>query len=108
MLRAARCESGLFSSWPSIQRLGGIQPGHEPVTNGPYRFIRHPRHRGMIILMLGRALAFRSGPGVIIVALIIPPLLACIRSEEASLRTQFGEQYDAYRRRTSRLIPCIY
>ena len=33
--------------------LVAIQPGHEPVTNGSYGFIRHPRHRGMIILMLG-------------------------------------------------------
>ena len=105
---------GALRIWPVFvlgRRYSGlvaIQPGHEPVTNGSYGFIRHPRHRGMIILMLGRALAFRSGPGVIIVALIIPPLLARIRSEEALLRIQFGEQYDAYRRRTSRLIPCIY
>jgi protein-S-isoprenylcysteine O-methyltransferase Ste14 len=38
----------------------------------------------------------------------IPPLLARIRSEEALLRTQFGDQYDTYCRRTSRLIPGIY
>ena len=105
---------GALRIWPVFvlgRRFSGlvaIQPGHELVTDGPYRFIRHPSYLGMIVLMLGWALAFRSGPGVILAALIIPPLLSRIRSEEALLRTQFGEQYDAYCRHTSRLVPGIY
>jgi protein-S-isoprenylcysteine O-methyltransferase Ste14 len=100
--------------WPVFvlgRRFSGlvaIQPGHELVTDGIYGVIRHPSYLGMIILMLGWALAFRSVPGVILAALLIPPLLARIRSEEALLRSQFGDQYDAYCRRTSRLIPGIY
>ena len=39
---------------------------------------------------------------------LVPLLMARIRSEEALLRTQFGEKYDAYCRRTSRLIPGLY
>ena len=73
-----------------------------------YRVIAHPSYLGTIILMLGWALAFRSGLGVILAALIVPPLLARIQSEETLLRLQFGDEYDAYRRRTSRLIPGIY
>jgi protein-S-isoprenylcysteine O-methyltransferase Ste14 len=57
---------------------------------------------------LGWGLAFRSGVGVAITALLLPPLLARIRAEEALLRSQFGEEYDAYRARTSRLIPGLY
>jgi protein-S-isoprenylcysteine O-methyltransferase Ste14 len=88
--------------------LVAIQPGHELVTDGMYRIIRHPSYLGLFMLMFGWALAFRSGAGVILATLIIPPMLARIRSEEALLRAQFGEQYDAYCRRTSRLIPGIY
>jgi protein-S-isoprenylcysteine O-methyltransferase Ste14 len=105
---------GALRIWPVFvlgRRFSGlvaIQPGHELVTGGPYRFIRHPSYLGMIILMLGWALAFRSVPGVILAALVIPPLIARIRSEEALLRTEFGDQYDDYCRRTSRLIPGIY
>ncbi len=105
---------GALRIWPIFvlgRRFSGlvaIQPGHELVTEGIYRVIRHPSYLGMIILMLGWALAFRSGLGVILAALIVPPLLARIRSEEALLRLQFGDEYDAYRRRTSRLIPGIY
>jgi protein-S-isoprenylcysteine O-methyltransferase Ste14 len=45
---------------------------------------------------------------VLLTALIIPPLLARIGAEESLLRTQFGNAYDAYCRRTSRLIPWLY
>ena len=105
---------GALRIWPIFvlgRRFSGlvaIQPGHELVTDGIYRVIRHPSYLGMIILMLGWALAFRSGLGVILAALIVPPLLARIRSEETLLHSQFGDEYDAYRRRTSRLIPGIY
>ena len=105
---------GALRIWPVFvlgRRFSGlvaIQPGHELVTDGPYRFIRHPSYLGAIILMVGWALAFRSGAGVILAMGIIPPLLARIRSEEALLHAQFGDQYDAYCRRTSRLIPGIY
>ena len=105
---------GALRIWPIFvlgRRFSGlvaIQPGHELVTDGIYRVIRHPSYLGMIILMLGWALAFRSGLGVLLAALTVPPLLARIRSEETLLRLQFGDEYDAYRRRTSRLIPGIY
>ena len=105
---------GALRIWPIFvlgRRFSGlvaIQPGHELVTDGVYRIIRHPSYLGMLILMFGWALAFRSGAGVILAALIIPPILARIRSEEALLCAQFGKQYEAYCRRTSRLIPGIY
>jgi protein-S-isoprenylcysteine O-methyltransferase Ste14 len=106
--------SGLLRIWPVFvlgDRFSGlvaIQPGHTLVTTGPYRIIRHPSYLGLLTNSLGWALAFRSGVGILITALLLPPLLARIRSEERLLRTQFGDEYDAYRARTSRLIPGIY
>jgi protein-S-isoprenylcysteine O-methyltransferase Ste14 len=88
--------------------LVAIQPGHTLVTSGIYRVIRHPSYLGLVINSLGWALAFRSGVGVLLTALIVPPLLARIRAEEALLRSHFGGEYDAYCRRTSRLLPGIY
>ena len=60
------------------------------------------------MLSLGWALAFRSVVGVVLALINIVPLVARIRSEEALLHAQFGEQYDAYRRRTWRLVPRLY
>ena len=78
------------------------------VTSGVYNVIRHPSYLGLLINSLGWALAFRSGIGVLLTALLIPPLLARINAEERLLGRQFGDEYDAYCRRTSRLIPGLY
>lgn len=88
--------------------LVAIQPGHTLVTSGVYGVIRHPSYLGLLISSLGWGLAFRAGIGVLLAALLIPPLLARIRAEERLLRSQFGAEYDAYCARTSRLIPGIY
>jgi protein-S-isoprenylcysteine O-methyltransferase Ste14 len=105
---------GALRIWPVFvlgRRFSGlvaIQPGHTLVTSGVYGVIRHPSYLGLLVSSLGWALAFRSAVGVLLTALLIPPLLARIRAEERLLRTQFGDEYDAYRSRTSRLIPGIY
>ena len=57
---------------------------------------------------LGWGLAFRSGVGVLLTTLTIVPLVGRIRAEGRLLRSQFGAEYDAYRGRTSRLIPGFY
>jgi protein-S-isoprenylcysteine O-methyltransferase Ste14 len=105
---------GALRIWPVFvlgRRFSGlvaIQPGHTLVTSGVYGVIRHPSYLGLLVNSLGWALAFRSGVGVLLTALTIPPLIARIHAEERLLRTQFGDAYDAYRSRTSRLLPGIY
>ncbi len=105
---------GALRIWPVFvlgRRFSGlvaIQPGHTLVTTGVYGVIRHPSYLGLLVNSLGWALVFRSGVGVLLTALVIPPLVARIRAEEKLLRTQFGREYDAYCVRTSRLIPGIY
>jgi protein-S-isoprenylcysteine O-methyltransferase Ste14 len=88
--------------------LVAIQPNHRLQTTGIYSVIRHPSYAGLLILTAGWSLAFRSGVGLILIAMFVPPLLARIRSEEALLQSQFGAEYDAYRARTSRLIPGLF
>jgi protein-S-isoprenylcysteine O-methyltransferase Ste14 len=88
--------------------LVAIQPGHTLVISGIYGVIQHPSYLGLLVNALGWAFAFRSGVGVLLTVLTIAPLVARINSEEALLRAQFGAEYDAYRARTSRLIPGVY
>ncbi len=105
---------GALRLWPVFvlgDRFSGlvaIQPAHTLVTGGIYSVIRHPSYLGLLVNSFGWALAFRSGVGVLLTALLIPPIVARIRSEEALLRSQFGDAYDAYRARTSRLIPGLW
>jgi len=105
---------GALRLWPvyvlgnRFSGLVAIQPGHTLVTDGIYGVIRHPSYAGLLICSLGWALVFRSTAGVILALLLIPPLIARINAEEALLRETFGAEYDAYRARTSRLIPGLY
>ncbi len=105
---------GALRLWPVFvlgRRFSGlvaIQPGHTLVTSGIYGIVRHPSYLGMLVMVLGWGLAFRSWVGVLLTVLIVLPLVARIRAEERLLRTQFGAEYDAYCARTSRLIPGLY
>jgi protein-S-isoprenylcysteine O-methyltransferase Ste14 len=105
---------GAFRIWPVFvlgNRFSGlvaIQPGHALVTTGIYRYIRHPSYLGLLLTALGWALGFRAGVGVLLAGLMLLVVLARIRSEERLLLAQFGEDYAAYRARTSRLIPGIF
>lgn len=105
---------GALRLWPVFvlkNRFSGlvaIQPGHTLVTDGIYGVIRHPSYLGLLVNSLGWGLAFRSGIGVLLTLLMIVPIVARIRAEERLLQSQFGDEYDAYRARTSRLIPGLY
>jgi protein-S-isoprenylcysteine O-methyltransferase Ste14 len=105
---------GALRIWPvfvlgeQFSGLVAIQRGHTLVTSGVYGVIRHPSYLGLLINSLGWSLAFRSGVGVILTLLLIPPLFARISAEENLLRAQFGDDYDVYCSRTWRLIPGIY
>jgi len=105
---------GALRLWPVFvlgRRFSGlvaIQPGHTLVTSGVYRVLRHPSYLGLLVNSLGWALAFRSGVGLVLTALLIPPLLARIHAEERLLRAQFGGEYDGYCNRTWRLLPGLY
>jgi protein-S-isoprenylcysteine O-methyltransferase Ste14 len=93
---------------PRFSGLVAIQRRHTLVTTGIYGLLRNPSYAGMLVQSLGWGLSFRSGVGVLLAALTIPPVLARIRSEETLLRSHFGAEYDAYCARTWRLIPRLY
>jgi protein-S-isoprenylcysteine O-methyltransferase Ste14 len=106
---------GALRLWP-VFVLGGrfsglvaIQQGHTLVTTGVYSVIRHPSYLGLLVGTLGRGLTFRSVIGVVLTAMIVPVLVARIRSEENLLRQHFGAEYEAYCSRTPwRLMPRVY
>ncbi|HYG35893.1 MAG TPA: isoprenylcysteine carboxylmethyltransferase family protein [Clostridia bacterium] len=85
-----------------------IQPDHELVTHGPYRYLRHPRYLGIILFTAGFALVYRSWLGLVLVAALACVLMKRIRDEEGVMRKEFGTTWDAYVQRTWRLVPFLY
>ena len=85
-----------------------LQEDHALITDGPYRFLRHPRYLGIILFSTGISMIFRSAAGLGLVVLITAVLIWRIVDEETLLHRQFGEAWEVYRRRTRRLVPWIY
>lgn len=78
----------------------------ELVTTGPYRLIRHPIYTGLILAMLGTALA-TTLYGLIAAAVLAGFFIYSATREEAYLTEQFQDTYRAYKRSTKMLIPFV-
>ena len=85
-----------------------IQTDHRLVTDGLYRYLRHPRYLGIVFFMTGLSLLFRSWGALAATAATGVVLLWRIHDEEILLRAQFGDAWDSYARRSWRLIPFVY
>jgi len=85
-----------------------IQKDHHLITSGPYGLIRHPQYLGLMLLALGAALLFRSWIGLALSVPFIALLLWRIGDEEMVMHKEFGLAWEAYCRRSRRLIPFVY
>jgi len=85
-----------------------IQDSHKLVTDGPYRYLRHPRYLGIMLFTIGNSLIFRSWLALILVAALALVLIWRIQDEEALMHQQFGFEWEAYSQRSWRLIPFVY
>jgi protein-S-isoprenylcysteine O-methyltransferase Ste14 len=79
--------------------------GHELITSGPFRYVRHPIYTGMLVAMIGPALAVGEWRGVVAVAISWLALWRKYRLEERYMVELFGSQYQEYRKRVPALIP---
>lgn len=85
-----------------------IRNGHTLVTDGLYSHLRHPRYLGITVFMIGISLLFRSWIGLGLSAATLAVLLWRIYDEEGLMRKEFGAEWDAYARRSWRLLPFVY
>jgi protein-S-isoprenylcysteine O-methyltransferase Ste14 len=97
----------------AIQTLGKqwsfaarIVEEHTLITEGPYKFVRHPIYAGMFGMMLATGLAISHWVALIPAVLIFwLGTRLRIASEEKLLRETFGDQYMQYALRVPALIP---
>lgn len=78
----------------------------ELVTSGPYRRVRHPIYSGLLLAVLGTALATNL-VGLILLVAVGAYFVHSARVEERNLMAAFPNAYPAYRARTRMLIPFI-
>jgi protein-S-isoprenylcysteine O-methyltransferase Ste14 len=78
----------------------------ELVTNGPYRYVRHPIYGGVMLAMLGTAIG-AAVFWVVPLVLFSGYFVYSARREEKIMVAQFPEQYPAYMRHTWMLLPFV-
>ena len=107
------CAAGLaFAFWARfhIGRNWGapmsLRENHELVTTGPYHYVRHPIYAGIMLAMLGTALA-TDVAWLALFVVYVGYFLFAARSEERTMLAQFPRQYPEYKRRTKMLIPFV-
>ena len=93
----------------TVTRAGSNVPTNRPTTtivdSGPYRFTRNPIYLGMVLGLIGLAIAFNS----LWLLLTLVPFALVIRygvvaREEAYLERKFGDVYRRYRARVRRWL----
>jgi protein-S-isoprenylcysteine O-methyltransferase Ste14 len=78
----------------------------ELVTTGPYRFIRHPIYTGIILALIGTAVATTLF-GLIAAAVIAGFFVYSATREEKFLAEEFPDTFPPYKARTKMLVPFI-
>lgn len=113
---AAAFAVALWIFWSAHRELGRnfsptlvVRQSHTLVTQGIYAYIRHPMYTAFWLWVIAQALLLQNwlvaiggiaGWGIL--------FFGRIGQEEAMMRETFGEQYDAFARRTKRLVPWVY
>jgi protein-S-isoprenylcysteine O-methyltransferase Ste14 len=106
----------LWLFWSAHRALGQnfssslvVRRSHTLVTHGIYAHVRHPMYAGFWLWAAAQALLLQNwlvalcgfaGFGIL--------FFGRIGQEERLMLETFGEQYDAFARRTKRLVPWIY
>jgi protein-S-isoprenylcysteine O-methyltransferase Ste14 len=84
-----------------------VKADHELITSGPYSLARHPIYTGLLMAIVGSALAGGEWRCVLGVAIIVFAFLVKMSQEERLMMQTFPEAYPRYRERVKALIPGV-
>ena len=78
---------------------------HTLVTNGPYRWVRHPFYSSAALLILGNFLVAANWFFFVAGCVMFLLLVIRTRKEEQNLIARFGDDYRNYMQRAGRFVP---
>ena len=101
----AASSSALGKNWSFEARM---RTDHQLIRNGPYARVRHPIYLGMLLFLLGLAVAFGHWLQLVVaVPLFLVGTSIRTRLEDRLLEDQFGKDFEDYARSTPSFIPRI-
>lgn len=93
----------------SLASLPPKRRGVKLVTNGAYRYFRHPLYAAFLLFLnVGVAILLNNWVYFIWAILMFPMWSVNVRSEEKLMHREFGDEYNVYCRNTWRFFPKLF
>ncbi|MBI1355747.1 MAG: DUF1295 domain-containing protein [Acidobacteria bacterium] len=90
----------ISAAWEQVYRSeGGL------VTDGIYRYVRHPQYSGIFVITLGLMIQWPTLPTLILWPFVIAMYVRLAKKEEQDVQEKFQNEYAAYVERTPRFVP---
>jgi protein-S-isoprenylcysteine O-methyltransferase Ste14 len=108
VLTAAGVAIAIWARWHLGANWSGVvtlKEGHELIRSGPYRTIRHPIYTGILLALLGTAVAVGEVRGLLAVSIAWLSFYTKARREESFLTQEFGDRFGEHRRQTGMFLP---
>jgi methanethiol S-methyltransferase len=105
LIYKSRSTKSSRSSSSSLKREQEQEQQTDIVTNGIYRYIRHPQYLGFILITLGWLIHWPTIPIMWPILLFLYYKLA--KKEEKEMEKTFGDRYLQYKNKVPILIPLI-
>jgi protein-S-isoprenylcysteine O-methyltransferase Ste14 len=98
-----RSHADLGRSWtPTL----GIRDDHHLVTDGVFKYIRHPMYAAHLLWGIATPLMLHNWiAGFAFLLLTLVQYFSRVQAEEQMMMEQFGEEYESYMERTGRITP---
>ena len=81
---------------------------HELVTDGPYRYIRHPIYTSVLLMMLGTFLYYGTYFILAMFIMMMITFLLRTKREEKIMIRLFGKKYENYMKKSKSMIPYVW
>ena len=104
LLFAVWARRHLGRNWSAVVT---IRQDHQLITSGPYAIVRHPIYAGVLLALVGSALAVGEWRALLALAIALTSFVRKLRLEERWMREHFGDAYEQYCRRVRALIPFV-
>lgn len=85
-----------------------LKKDHKLITEGVYKYVRHPIYTGIILMGIGTILVMQTIYSIIFYLAMIIFLTYKLKKEEKLLLQHFPNDYPGYMKKTKALIPFIY
>jgi protein-S-isoprenylcysteine O-methyltransferase Ste14 len=87
----------------------GVTVDHRLVSDGPYRYVRHPIYTASVAIAVGTTLVFRSYLllGVAVLSIVATRWWAAAEEEVLGAPEGLGDAYRSYASRTGRFLPRV-